>query len=187
MKNNVTKLRRFKKAHILCGAKTNIITYIDVTDGYASDCKVFPSLVKNTARYYDFDEVSADKAYSSRENLDTVFNNGAIPYISFKKNATGKARGTPIWKAMYKYFKENNGEFMKHYHLRSNAEATFSMIKRKYGSNLRMRTDMGQENEVLCKALVHNICVLITEIFNLGIKVEFSEVDSKWKCDEENN
>lgn len=49
------------------------------------------------------------------------------------------------------------------------------MIKRKQGVNLRTKNDIGQVNEIMCKCLVHNICVLIQEIFELGIKVDFHE------------
>ena len=65
---------------------------------------------------------------------------------------------------------------MKHYHKGSNAESVFSMMKRKFGIYVRGRCSTSQENEVLCKALCHNICVLIQEMFELGIKVHFQEV-----------
>jgi len=41
--------------------------------------------------------------------------------------------------------------------------------------NLRSKTEIGQDNEILCKALCHNICVLIQEMFELGISAEFLE------------
>ena len=51
--------------------------------------------------------------------------------------------------------------FMEHYHKRSNIETAYSMIKGKFGSALRSKSDTGQINEVLCKVLCHNICVLV--------------------------
>jgi transposase len=77
---------------------------------------------------------------------------------------------------MYRYFTNNKEEFLQHYHLRSNAETVFSMIKRKQGSHLKTKNDIAQVNEILCKCLVHNICVLIQEMFELGIKIDFEEV-----------
>ena len=59
---------------------------------------------------------------------------------------------------MFRFFRDNKEEFMKHYHKRSNAESVFSMMKRKYGSHVRGKCSISQENEVLCKALCHNIC-----------------------------
>ena len=49
------------------------------------------------------------------------------------------------------------------------------MIKRKFDNHLRSKTETAQDNEILCKALCHNIVVLIHEIFELGIDIEFEE------------
>jgi transposase len=64
---------------------------------------------------------------------------------------------------------------MQKYHLRSNVEATFSMIKRKFGERLRSKTHTAQTNEVLCKILAHNLCCVIQSIYELKIDVNFSE------------
>jgi transposase len=87
-----------------------------------------------------------------------------------------------LWRVLFRFFKENKEEFYKHYHLRSNVESVFSMIKRKFGGFVRARSDLGRENEILCKALCHNICVLIQEIFELGITVDFQETSSEFMC-----
>jgi hypothetical protein len=52
---------------------------------------------------------------------------------------------------------------------RSNAESVFSAVKRKYGDALRSKGRMAQVNELLCKLLCHNVCVLIHEQEDLGI------------------
>lgn len=62
---------------------------------------------------------------------------------------------------------------MARYHQRSNIESTFSMIKRKFGDSLRTRTDTAMVNEVLCKVLCHNLCVIVQTIFELGIEPVF--------------
>jgi len=114
-----------------------------------------------------------DKGYSSRNNMEVASKLGAIPYIVFKKNASKKPRGSFAWCRMKKYFDERNEDFMEHYHKRSNAETVFHMIKRKFGAHLNSKSEMGQINEVFCKALSHNICVLIQEMFEIGINPEF--------------
>jgi hypothetical protein len=58
---------------------------------------------------------------------------------------------------------------MKHYHLRSNVESTFSMCKRKFGDSVRSKTEVAMVNEVLCKFIRHNLCCLIQEECQLGI------------------
>ena len=168
--------RLFKKAHMFSGVKTNIITSVEVTDGHIHDSIMFPDLLHNTAKYFDIKEVTADKGYSSRANLGLVSGIGAIPFIPFKKSANGKAKGFMIWNVMFRYYRDNKEDFLRHYHKRSNAESVFSMMKRKQGCNLRTKKDIAQINEIMCKCLVHNICVLIQEMFEIGIKIDFKEV-----------
>lgn len=50
------------------------------------------------------------------------------------------------------------------------------MMKSQFGDYLRSRKPIAQENEIMCKALCHNICVLIQEMCELGIEVYFPEV-----------
>jgi hypothetical protein len=47
------------------------------------------------------------------------------------------------------------------------------MIKGKFGSALRSKSDTGQINEALCKVLAHNICVLVQATHELGIELVF--------------
>lgn len=165
--------RVWRKCHAICGVVTNIITSIEITDGYVNDSTKFGSLVKNTAKNFFLEEVSADKAYLSRENMNLVYEKGASPYIPFKSNVTGNSRGSLIWGKMYKEFKEQNDLFMKHYHKRSNIESTFSMIKARFGNNVRSVKEVCQDNEILLKVLCHNLCVLIQEIFARNISIDF--------------
>jgi len=165
--------RQWKKAHVMSGVRTNVITSIEVTDGNAHDTTMFPKLVESTSKRFQMKEVLADKAYSSRKCLSIVSEHGAIPYIPFKKSATKRAATSGIWRAMFHYFNDYREEFLEHYHLRSNAESLFSMMKRKQSLHLRSKNDIAQFNEILCKALVHNICVLIQEMFESGITVDF--------------
>lgn len=47
------------------------------------------------------------------------------------------------------------------------------MIKGKFGDAIRSKEDTAQVNEVLCKVLCHNICVVIQSIHELGIEPTF--------------
>jgi hypothetical protein len=42
-----------------------------------------------------------------------------------------------------------------------------------FGDALRSKTDTALVNDLLCKVLCHNICVLIPSMYELGIPVEF--------------
>ncbi len=173
-KNENPGSRRFKKAHVMSGVKTNVITAVNVTRGPAADSPEFIPLLRRTGKYFVVREISADMAYSSRKNLLEVQNHGGIPYIPFRKNVTGKSRGALIWRRMHEYFRQHREEFMQHYHKRSNAETVFAMLKRKLGARLRTRKCVSQMNEILLKCLAHNIIVLIHEMYELGIEVDFN-------------
>ena len=168
--------RTYVKAHVMCGVRTNVITSVQVTPGTVSDFNMFPILVDSTAKRFQMKEVLADKGYSSRKCLETVSKHGAVPFIPFRIHSRGIAKGCPIWRASYLWFRDHKEDFLAHYHLRSNVESVFSMIKRKQGMHLRSKNSIAQMNEILCKALVHNICVLIQEMFVSGVHVDFQSL-----------
>lgn len=157
------------KTHLVCGVKTNIVTAVKLTDSNFSDTLCFEDLICSTAENFDIEEVSADKAYLSRSNLTLVDGLGAVPYIPFKINNRSLPRGCVTWKKMFHYFKFKNKEFMKHYHKRSNVESTFHMIKTKFGDSVKSKNRTAQFNEVLCKILCHNICIVAREIDSLNL------------------
>jgi transposase len=138
----------------------------------AHDTNYFIPLVAKTAGHFDLREVSADKAYLSRNNLRAVEAAGATPFIPFKSNTVEMIEDS-IWAKMYHYFMYNREGFFEHYHKRSNIESAYSMIKGKFGDSLRSKSDIGQINEALCKVLCHNICVLVQAIHELGIEPTF--------------
>jgi len=155
------------KVHVMCGVKTNVVTAVEIEGQHAADTKLLPALVTATAQNFTMSEVSADKGYSSKSNVELIARFGATPFISMKE--TDKGLGGGKWAEMFHYFSFRKQEFLQHYHKRSNVESTFSMMKRKFGDSLRSKTDVAMVNETLCKILCHNLVVLIHEIFELGI------------------
>jgi transposase len=162
---------RWVKVHLMCGCKTNVVTAVVIEDQYANDCPQLPKLVKATAQGFKIKEVPADKAYLSSENLQAVEDVGGTAYIPFKRNSTGSIGG--IYEKAFHYFCLHREEFLKHYHQRSNAESTFSMIKRKLGDALRSKTETAMVNEALAKILCHNLCCLVSAWYELGIESVF--------------
>jgi transposase len=108
----------------------------------ANDTPYFVPLLERTAKYFQVQEVSADKAYLSHKNLQAVAQAHATPFIPFKAN-TIVPKGNSIWTEMYHYFMYNREEFLAHYHKRSNVETAFSMIKAKFGDAVRSKSDIG--------------------------------------------
>ena len=165
--------KKWLKCHLMTGVKTNIVTSVKVTSEFDNDSPQLPELANTTSDYFDMNEVSGDKAYLSKKNLNTIDELGATPYIPFKENNKARGKGS-VWKKMYYYFMLNNDEFYDHYHKRSNVETTMHMIKSKFGDSVKSKTWTAQVNEVLCKVIYHNICVVIQEMFELGIKPNFN-------------
>lgn len=178
-----SRKRVWRKAHAICGVLTNCITSVEITPGDVGDSTQFEKLVNRTAKNFQIEEISADKAYLSRDNLELSEEIGAMPYIPFKSNSIGRAKGSSVWSKMYKRFHEHQEDFLKHYHKRSNIESTFSMIKARFGNHLRSRKEDAQDNEILLKVLCHNICVLIQEMFMRNLSIEF--LDSRSENDSE--
>lgn len=164
--------REWVKVHLMCGVKTKIVTSVDVGGWTAHDTNYFVPLLETTAEHFALREVSADKAYLSRKNMRAVEKAGATPYIPFKSNTVEMIEDS-IWAKMYHLFAYQRETFMEHYHKRSNVESAVSMVKGKFGDSVRSKGDIGQINEVLCKVLCHNICVLIQAIHALGIEPSF--------------
>lgn len=164
--------RDWVKAHAICGVKTNVVTAVEIAGRDAGDSPMLKPLVERTAEHFTIREVPADKAYLSHDNLATVDRLGAMPYIPFKCNSVQGEAGT-LWEKMYFFYQFNRDEFAKHYHQRSNAESTFSMVKAKFRDHVRSKTDVAMKNEVLCKFLCHNICCVIQSQFELGIEPTF--------------
>jgi len=160
------------KVHLMAGVKTKIVTSVEISGWAANDTTFFQPLVEATAQNFQIAEVSADKAYISHKNLDLVAQLGATPYIPFKTNMLETTDGS-VWAKMYHFYMFNRDSFLQHYHKRSNVETVFSMIKGKFGDAVRSKSTEGQVNEVLCKVLCHNICVLIQSLHELGIEPTF--------------
>jgi len=165
------------KTHLMCGVKTHIVTSVEATPRESADTVQLIPLLETTASTFPINEVSADKAYSSRRNLHAIQAMGGTAYIPFKGNARGMGSPTTgydsLWHRMWHYYNFNREAFLGHYHKRSNVESTFSMIKAKFGGAVRAKTPTAQVNEVLCKVLCHNICVLIQSIYELGLEPTF--------------
>lgn len=165
------------KAHVASGVKTNVVTAVRILEQHSGDSPQFVPLVKETRKNFEIEEVSADKAYVSVENFETVAECGGQAFIAFKSNNNGLAGG--MLEKAFHFFQFNQEEYTRRYHKRSNVESTFSAVKRKFGDSVMSRTDTGMVNEVLCKFLCHNLTCLIQEQETLGIAPVF------WKNDDE--
>ncbi len=157
------------KTHIMTGAKTNIVTAVEIGGG---DSPQFKPLIEQTAAHFTIKEVPADKAYLSHDNLALIEKHGGVAFIPMKINSQPGEAGS-LWEKVYLYYAFRREEFLTHYHQRSNVESTFAMVQAKFKTFVRSKTDTAMKNEVLCKFLCHNIVVVHQSQIELKIEPVF--------------
>lgn len=172
------------KAHIMVGTQTNVVTGVEVTPSNVNDSRMLPALLDTSAKRFAMKRVSADKGYLSKLNVQAIADLGAEPFIALKANTKfgvhhdSNGWKPHTWNKMVSYYRYRRDDFLNHYHRRSNVETTFHMVKAKFGSRIRSKTAVAQVNEVLCKILCHNLCVLVQSVYELGIEAKFWHKDS---------
>ncbi len=62
---------------------------------------------------------------------------------------------------------------LRRYHQRSNVESVMFMIRAQFGERIAARSDVGQVNEVLAKALCHNLHCLVMASQQLQLDLRF--------------
>ncbi len=179
--NNRNKPRvwdSFNKLHIVIGTLTNVIVQAKVTSPREHDTTHFAQMLKESCRYFNVREITADKGYLSATNCDAAEELGAVPYIRPKRNSAywKTLTGSPAWNRMMTLWRENEGLFREHYHRRSNVESAFSSMKRKFLPYVRSRNRTAQVNEILAKVCCYNASILVNAIFELGLNVDFKEM-----------
>jgi len=158
------------KLHVMIGTVTHVVTGVRVSG--EADCPLLPALLAQTAKEFRIREVSADKAYLSRKNLEAVEAVGAVPFVPFKSNSVGMAGRSAPWKRMWCHFSLKSEDFLARYHRRSNAETTMWMIKSKFGGAVRSKLPTAQVNEVLAKVLCHNLACIVHAVAEFGIDID---------------
>src|SRR5260370_42333292 len=96
------------KGYLMGGVKTNIVTSVEISDGYAHDYHFFKGLVARTGESgFKMKEVSADKAYLGGGKLFVTLRHGAIPYISFKSNSPVQSNlvaKSELWTSLFHFY-----------------------------------------------------------------------------------
>jgi len=142
----------------------------------AADCPQLPELLDTTTKQFVVREVSADKAYLSKKNLEAINKAGATPFIPFKENSVGMSSKSEYWRRMWCHFTLKADDFAKSYHRRSNVETVMHMIKSKFGAAVRAKTPRAQINEILAKLICHNLSCIVQAIEDHGIQIDLGSV-----------
>lgn len=166
------KRRQWIKCHACVGVKSHIISAVKVTPRQIGDSPVLPYLADSTAEQFQVKEIAADGAYLSIKNLEHLDSSGVFPAIPFHSNHKFYTQPQDsVWRRMYHLFALNSIEYQEAINRQNQVESTFSMIKMKFGERIFSRNDAGQMNEVLCKVLCHNICVLTYWLYQFGVEL----------------
>lgn len=174
--------RDYLKLHVMVGTKTNVIAAAHVSDRDTHDSPILPGLVAETAQRFNVEQISADKGYSSHQNIAAIASVEATPLVAFTGNARGNSK-SPLWNKAFHFFQMNRDEFLTQYHKRSKVESTFSAMKRKFGEIIRSKTPTAQRNELLLKVLCHNIVCVIHEMHESGATGLFPALAAKMPSD----
>jgi transposase len=144
----------YLKLHIIIDVETNVILQFTITDWRGSDSREFKRLIRDLPR---LGKAAADKAYSSRVNCQAVADKKGRPFIAFKANATGRAKGYPAWQISFRAYSEHPDEWLDAYHIRSVVEAAFSSIKRCWGPDIRSIKGWLKRRELAIKVVAYNL------------------------------
>ncbi len=176
-KHGERREKKWLKVHAMVGTKTHVIIRAVVGEANSGDSPQFEPLLRGAIEDgFHPAQVLADKGYLAKDNYRLASELGIEAYIPFKSNSLNRSghRGSPsAWRKAFFMFQANREEFDRNYHKRSNAEAVFSALKRKFGENIRSRTPVAQVNEILCKLIAYNLTVVVHEMFENGIAVNF--------------
>ena len=176
--------KQWVKCHAAYGTKTKIVTAVEVSNGTANDSPFLPGLMKDTLTEHEVIDMCVDMGYFGNPNFEEAdaFNvNLIVPFPTGTRESSPDRRPDGPWERAYHYFHLHREEFLRRYHRRSISETGFSMIKGRFGGFVRTRTLAAQFNEVLTKVLAHNICCLITAMYEWDLDLSFGNRDSQLK------
>ena len=131
----------------------------EVTPGHWHDSPVYPSLMEKLPTG-DYDGMSGDTAYCSRENCTLTWDKGMKPFFKPREDATATAKGSPAWHKMIRLWKDSEELFDDEYHRRSIIEAVINAEKQRLGYTLSSRRDDLQNKELRLKVICYDLLVL---------------------------
>ena len=145
------KRRSYLKTSIAIDVEKFIITGFKISSKPVHDTKHAQTLLKQCHRLRHSEYYVLDKGYDSEQIHVLIRENmNSSPLIPVRQRKRKKING--------KYRRKMVEEFdEKLYHSRNLVETMFSVLKRKYGEEIKSRKHRNQVKEVKCKMLIHNI------------------------------
>lgn len=149
-----TRRKDHLKLHIIGDFQTGIIHSFTVTNGHANDSPQLREMLKVIEKVL---KCAADKAYCARKNCDAVRERGGKAFFKLKVNVRARAKRSPEWKAMVRFYQKDPEAWLKEYHIRSYVEAMFASIKKRFGNFLRSIKPAMQEKELSLKVICYDL------------------------------
>jgi len=154
------KRRDHLTIHITTGVKSNIVTALNVEIKKGKDNIIFREHVDKTSKNFKINEWSGDGMYWAKENCKRIAEKNGKPFFKCKKSWNGKQGGCPSWKKMNQQFIDDEAEYKKHYHKRSNVESANQSKKMLHGDKVYSKLNSARINEETLRWINYNINVL---------------------------
>jgi hypothetical protein len=146
--------------HISTGAKSGIVTALNVEAKQGKDNVILREHVDKTSKNFKINEWSGDGTYWCKKNCGKVVENGGKPFFKCKSSWNGKQGGFPSWKEMNQESKDHPRRYKKHYKKRSKVEAVNHSKKAIHGEKVYSKIPSARENEEGFRWVNYNINVL---------------------------
>ena len=152
-KKGLISRREFDKLHLLM-APHGMIVACKVTRGRALDSPIFYEMYTRCIPD-GHGHVMLDAAYPSQRNCEAIASSGRTPVICPKSNM--KPKGFSALAKMLRWNRDSPKEFKKIYHQRSLVETVFSVIKKRFGENVRARLESVRSLLLTLKCICYNL------------------------------
>ena len=154
-----TRQSNFQYLVLTAGVHTNVISALSSTDDHSTgELSHFPAVVETTASNCPaVGTPLGDRLYAARNICSVVEKYGVTPYFLPKSNSKFRSHGVQSWAAMMHSFVLDTQQWLSAYHMRSNAEAVMSMLKRRLPARIRKKLPGRKATEEFLKANVHNV------------------------------
>ena len=131
----------------------------EITLGHRHDSPVYSILMEKLPPG-DYNGMSGDTAYCSRNNCTLTRGRGMKPFFKPREDATAKAKGSHSWHKMIRLWKDDKKHFDNEYHRRSIVESVIGAEKQRLGHTLFSKKDDLQDKELRLKNICYNLLVM---------------------------
>lgn len=147
------KKRPFMKTTFIVDIENYIILLCKMRKGHRHDTKDAKPLINKLSRHYNPEIFYGDRGYDDNSIFGLVFEKlGAYPLILQKNLDVPRHRRSGEYRKItcdvFDY-----GEYLQ----RNKIETTNSMIKKRFSSNVKSKTDKNQRVEILLRVIAYNI------------------------------